>query len=184
MKIKTVVFIIFIVFIVGLFVYIFMENKKEQETMKLIMQDERLKNAKQFYIENPVAISHNGFIGIVNSNKMTIVPIKDIKEFQIEFNRGFKLKKEILKNETDVLLFNNIISKVESYLNNTIKDIYLLLNMEDGALLTIILLSENTDNDGKVDFISKRKQKEIKEFLSELENVEKNIKTPENGVNK
>lgn len=102
---KIIIGIVFFVFIVGLVIYTFLEQKKEQETMNLLMQDERFKSVKQFNIKHPVAISPDGFIGIVHSDKMTIVSIKDIKSFQ-----------------------------------------------------------------------PKEKEKEIKEFLSELEKVEKNVK--------
>jgi len=156
------------------------------------MSDERLKNAKLFRICNPVAISPDGFIGIVIKilnrliPKITIIHIKEIKGFQICFN-GFQT--EYVMNDTSVLLFNNIISKVEPYLNKGIKSIYLNLNVEDNTILEIRLYyktrtrsrssrSSDSDTDDIVTmpYIKESRKKQIKEFLSEFETVEKNIK--------
>jgi hypothetical protein len=171
----AVIVIVFIVSILGVITYV---HKEEQKYKELMLQDERLKNAKQFYMGHPIAISPDGFIGIVKFKKITIINIIDIKGFSILFDI------EEVENDTGMLIFNNIISKVEPYLIKKIKDIGLYLYTKDDFIF-IHLLDDNTTTTRKrnsdieietVNDVPERAQERIKEFLSELENLEKSVK--------
>ena len=141
------------------------------EDIKLMMQEERLINAKLFKTVTPVAISPDGFIGFVDDEEVTIIHIKNINEMRIYFDN------KTIQDDTNVLLFDNIVSKIEPCLNENTKDIYLSLYMKNNPLLNITLLSNNWDNDNnEAEYIPKNIQKMIRELLSEFEKVEKSIR--------
>jgi len=174
---KTVFSIIMIsivsVVVVAIVIYLIIQRKK----VKLMMSDERLRNAKLFDSYKSFAISPDGFIGIVNVPKIIIFHIKEIIGFQIAFDN------EKIANDTSILLFDNIISKIEPFLGRRIKDIRLMLNKEDNTLLEIPLLISNTTTTGGksrrktiILEISESRQNEIKEVLSTFESVERSVK--------
>jgi len=148
----------------------------DRKKIKRMMQDERLKNAKLYY--NSVAISPEGFIGFLDFKKINIIHIKEIKSFQILFD------KEKLDNDSGEIIFNNIVSKVEPYLNKETENINLIIKIDNkDDELKISLLSRNSTNLSTqrtkrkiIHKVSGPFQSLIKEFLSELEKVEKNVK--------
>jgi len=158
-------------------------TKLLNKNIKRMMQDERLKNAKLFIVfGTPAAISTDGFIGIASIRKKIIIHIKDIKEFRILFDKADDTKVE---NDTGILLFNNVILKVEPHFEYAVKEIKMQLNMKDNTLVKITLLENNShyeggrksDDDVEVtDYIPEQVKTAIKEFLSELESVEKSVK--------
>jgi RNA polymerase subunit RPABC4/transcription elongation factor Spt4 len=162
-----IIIIIFAVLIVAICIKIITRH----ENIKLLMQEEKLINAKLFKTVTPVAISPDGFIGIVDDEEITIIHIKNINEMRIYFDNM------TIGDDAEVLLFNNIVSKIEPYLNKNTKDIYLHLYVKNNPLLEITLLYNNWDNDNnEAEYIPKNNQKVIRELLSEFEKVEKSIR--------
>jgi len=157
-------------------------TKLLNKNIKRMMQDERLKNAKLFVVfGTPAAISPDGFIGIASIRKKIIIHIKDIKGFRILFDKANDTKVE---NDTG-LFFSNIVSKVEPHFEYAVKEIKMQLNMKDNTLVKITLLENNShyeggrksDDDVEVtDYIPEQVKTAIKEFLGELESVEKSVK--------
>jgi len=155
------------------------KNKRTER----VMQDERLKNAKLFGVfSTPVAVSPDGFIGVTSVLKTVITHIKDIKGFQINFD-GARDRK--IENDTGILLFNNIISKVVPQFEYPAKEVKMRLNMKNNTLVKITLLEcnshyeggRNSDNDTEVsDDIPEQMKNVIKEFLTMLESIEKSVK--------
>lgn len=148
---------------------------------KRMVKDWRLKNAKLFAVfSTPTAVSPNGFIGIASTFKTVIIHIKDIKGFRIIFCNSEDIKNE---NDTDMLLFKNIISKVEPNIKIRQKYVRMIFNMKDNTLVKIFILENNShshtgrDLDTETElYIPEKRQNIIKEFLSMLENVEKYVK--------
>jgi len=162
--------IVIIVFAV-LIVIICIKKITRHKYIKLMMQDEHLKNAKLFKTVTPVAISPDGVIGIDDDGDIMITHVKYINKISIFFDNM------TIQDDTDVLLFNNIVSKIEPCLNEKIKDIYLNLYIENNPLIKITLLSNNYDNDTReAEYISKNIRNLIRELLSEFEKIEKSIK--------
>jgi hypothetical protein len=156
-------------------------TKLLNKNIKRMMQDERLKNAKLFAVfRTPAAISPDGFIGIASIRKKIIIHIKDIKGFRILFDKADDTK---IENDTGILLFSNIVSKVEPNFEYATKEIKMQLNMKDNTLVKIYLLVYNLhyeggkdDDEEVIDYIPVQVKNAIREFLGELESVEKSVK--------
>lgn len=167
----SIIVLILIIFFAFLIVSVCIKAITRHEDIKLMMKDERLINAKLFKTVTPVAISPDGFIGIVEDEEITIIHINDTKEMRIFFDDT------TIQDDNEVLLFNNIASKIEPCLNKNTRNIYLKLYTENNPLLKITLLSNNFDDDSnKVEYIPRNIINAIGDLLSEFEKVEKNIR--------
>jgi len=162
---------IFIAPIVGFNIYITTTKRKK---IKLMMSDNRLKNAKLFnsHIYRAVAVSPDGFIGVIQFKGIKIFHIKEIAGFYIN------LDDNKIKNDTEGILFNNIISKIEPYLNIPIRNISLFLTIvnNNAPVEASLLLGNSSKEREEPYYVGKKTQDMIKEFLSELERVEKRVK--------
>jgi len=154
--------------IIGLIYQVFKAKK-----IKLLMADDRFKSAKLFDsdIESPIAISTDGYIGIVSPlSKTVIFQIKTIKEFEIQSDG-----KNIMSSGevgTDGAIFQNAFSKAEQGLKKETKKINLKLNLYDASILDIPLFTSSK----RAKEINDSTKDEIKQLLCTLEDVEKSIK--------
>ena len=176
---------IFIVISFSFIIYKFIISPiLERKKAKQMMKDKRFKNARLFKMEHPIAVSLDGFIGIVKSvksKKIKIINIKEIKGFRISFDG------RIVENDTGDLLFNNIILKLGPHLIERTEDIFFQLDMADNTLIKTYLLEDNaTESSGGrrrrsreisyTDPIPFYTQNDLRELFGMLESVEKSVK--------
>ena len=164
-----------IVIAIGL-ISMVIKNKK----VKSMMKDGRFNDSKLFdsKIETPIVISKDGYIGIINdfSSKYSVINLKNINGMKIVFDDHDIISTK--KDNTNTMLFQDIVAKINLKLQERVKNIYIIFELEDGNnSIMKILLYHYVSRRGSASVISDELQVEIKQLLEEFENTEKRIKS-------
>jgi hypothetical protein len=163
--------------IIGIVIAIINVSLKSKKS-KALLTDERFKNAKIFKsaIKTPIAISEEGFIGIINVllPEPTVIHIKDINGFDLIVdgqnvaNIGGAVVGGLLFGGIGALIGAS--SKKEKI--NKITLVFKLNNFNNPTMEIPLLVSETK----KGSMIYNMTQEEIRQLLSTLEYVEKKYK--------
>jgi hypothetical protein len=151
---------------------------KKRNGKKILLSDERLKNAKVFkeFISFPIAVSENGFIGVsdIKTRKPKIIHIKDVNGFEIVVdgknvaNVGGAVVGGLLFGGVGAIIGGgtkqekitkmNLLLKINDFNNPTIEMPLIVSSMKKGSL------------------VYDATQKEIQELMATLELIEKTTK--------
>ena len=163
------------IYLVLVFGIIIIYRLKKQGKVKLMMSDERFKNAKLFAskISSPVAISDDGYIGIVQG-ALTPPLVLNISEI-IGFEMYLDGHSVAGSGETGKggLLFKSLAALMVQRMREKTKKINLVLFIEDKTIVNIILFSGGAR---LISAIQETTQKEIIGLLTTIENVETKLK--------
>jgi hypothetical protein len=171
--------VVIIIIVAVIIIAVAYTNIKKKEQKEAILSDERLKDAKVFseYINTPIAISENGYIGIINpkTKEPKIIHIKDINGFELLIdgkniaNIGGAVVGGLLFGGVGAIIGGsaskekitkmNILFKTNDFNNPTIDIPLVIFEMKKGSM---------TYNSV---------QKEVQELMATLEIVEKNNKS-------
>ena len=163
----------------ALIVLLFVVHKRiKAGKIKLLLKDTRFKDNVLFNsgITTPLAVATDGYIGIIpgSFSKPIVVPIKDIKGFEFLFDGHGIMKKD--DSGKDELVFKDIASIMEARMQEKTQKIVLALFLNkklDNLIVNIVLFSGSTR---LVTSVRGSAKKEIVQFLSTLEDVERSIK--------
>jgi hypothetical protein len=160
----------------ALIIVLFMIHRAiKSRKVKLMVGDGRFKEPKVFStaISSPMAVSINGYIGIVPGAfaKPVVVHIKNIKRFEIYFD-GHSVANNG-EAGMDELLFKDVSLVMEPRMRERTKRVNLLFLMDDDSYINIVLFSGGTR---LISVMKESTQKEILLLLSTLADIEKQIK--------
>lgn len=159
------------VILIVFFMYKLLKTKK----VKLLGADERFKEAKLFAstVSSPMAIAGDGHIGIVRGAFAAplILHLKDIAGYTVYFDgHGIAGSGEV---EEGKLLFEGLTKEMEIRFREKTKKINLVFFMKDKSIVNIVLFSGGSK---LISTVKESTQKEIKQLLAALEDVEKQIR--------
>ena len=158
-----------------IFLLFFIHNRLKNGKIKHLMADERFKDAKLFRsnLTTPVAISSNGYIGVVPSafSQAILITIKSVVGYEVFFD-GHSILKNEASGKKD-LVFKDSASLIESRLQERTKKIVLVFMMKDNYMLNVILFNGST----RLSSVMRDSTKEaIKELFRTLEELEKDVR--------
>lgn len=163
------------VYLALLFGLFFLYRLKKRSNVKRLMADDRFSSAKLFasVISSPMAISAEGQIGIVHGAFAPpyIIHMKDINGFGMYFDGHSVAGSD--NAEKSALLFKGLAALITNRMREKTKKVNLVFFMEDKSIVNVTLFSGGSR---LISVIRESTQTEIKNLLSELENVEANIK--------
>ena len=160
-------FLIFLLFMIhrGL------KNRK----IKLLMKDERFRDARLFKqgIATPIAITMDGHIGVVPSafSIPIITQMKTVVGYEIFFDGHSIAKSE--KAGKKELVFSGTASLMEERLQVRVRKIILALIMKNDYTLNVFLFNASTR---PTSAMNNSTRNVIKELFTKLEEVEKNVR--------
>ena len=160
------------VYAVLIFSLFFIHRTLKRKKVKLLMADNRFKDAQLFgppAITTPIAISIDGYIGVAPGpfSPPVIINMKTIKGYEIFFDDHSIAKSDkVGKNE---LIFKDTASLMEQRLQEKTKKILLALFLKDDYTLNVVLFNASTRPSSAMRDSTRN---EIKQLFSKLEEVE------------
>ena len=163
------------VYLALVFGIVFIYRLKKHSKVKLMMSDERFRNAKLFAskISSPMAVSDDGYIGIVQGalTPPLVINIKEIAGFEVYFD-GHSIANSG-ETEKSGLLFKSLAALIAQRMMEKTKKVNLVFFIEDKSIVNITLFSGGSR---LISAIQEVTQKEIIQLLTTIENIESKLK--------